>query len=217
MSSRPFDLDKLDYETHRRRQRRKMLIWSLAPVLLVGVVALWFILPSILTHEAIGSYKHGSYAASRRWLIPLTWTSPEPFVIAFNSGTVDTKLKHYERAEVELNRALAIAPNHKKKCMAAQNLVISLKAHADDLKSIPKQAQVYEVKAATVRGENEGCFRGSAAQGGGSSQSSSSQSQALSTKQQQQLQQKEQEGQERQKQYSRDDTFNPNDPKIKRW
>lgn len=213
----PFDLNKLDYEAIRRRNRRKLLLWSLAPVIIVFLVALWFILPMTLTHQAIGEYKHGNHSAARNWLTPLTWTSPDPFVIAFNSGTVDTKLGKYVVAESELSRALAIA-SKPRKCMAAQNLVASLQAHAKTLQAKPKEADAYNAKASKIIQENPACFKGSAAQGGGSSSSSSSsQSQSPTESQQQQLQQKEQEGRERQAQYARDETFNPDDPSIKRW
>lgn len=213
----PFDLNKMDYETIRQHNRRKLLLWSIAPVVIFFLAALWFILPTILTHQAIGEYKHSNYSAARNWLTPLTWASPDPFVVAFNSGTVDTRLGKYERAETELSRALAIA-SKPRKCMAAQNLVASLQAHAKTVSSKPKEAGAYNTKADKIIQENPICFKGSAAQGGGSSSSSSSsQSQSPTESQQQQLQQKEQEGRERQAQYARDETFNPDDPSIKRW
>lgn len=217
MSSQPFDLAKLDFKTIRRQERRKLLVRSAVPVVLVFIVALWFLLPTILTGRAIGNYKHEKNSAARRWLTPLTLTSPEPFVIAFNSGTVDTKQGKYDRAEKELTRAVAIAPEDKR-CMAAQNLVISLKAHAESIKSNTKEATVLETKATSVMNANQICFKGSAASGGASASSdSAAQSQAPTDAQQQQLQQKEQEGRDRKAQFARDETFNESDPKIKPW
>jgi predicted Zn-dependent protease len=217
MTKQPFSLDKINYEAIRRQKRKKLLIRSLVPVVIMFLIALWLILPSLLTHQAIGSYKQGSYQGARKWLTPLTLTSPEPFVIAFNSGTVDTRLAKYDRAEAELTRALAIAPIDKR-CMAAQNLVASLRAHATSLGEDDKEATVFLKKSLTIISANQICFKGSAASGGSSSQSdSSSDNQALTDTQKQQLQQKEQEGRERQAQYARDETFDPNDPKTKPW
>lgn len=217
-TSQPFDLTKLDYETRRKQKRKKLLLWSLPAVIIVFLLAFWFILPRILTHFAISAYKAENYGVARNWLTPLTWTSPEQFVIAFNSGTVDTQLGEYDRAEDELSRAVAIAPNEQKKCMAAQNLVTSLKAHAKSLKSKPKEARVYTTKADTVIKENPKCFKGSAASGGGSSQgSSSSQNESPTKSQQQQLEQKEEKGRDRKARFARDEKFDPNDPSIKPW
>lgn len=229
MPSRPFDLAKMDYETVRRQKRRKLLVWSIIPVIVLLAAALWFLLPSLLTHQAIGAYKRHNYPTARRWLTPLTWTSPEQFVIAFNSGTVDTQLGHYNGAEVELTRALALAPPARV-CMVAQNLVYSLEAHANSLKgTMPNDAIIYYTKALNTIRAHAPCFKGSAAQGriGGEKQkaqgqaASSSQSQqggqTPTAIQQQQLQQKEDQGQQRQQQSLLNKTFDPNDPYVKQW
>lgn len=220
-ASQPFDMSKLDYEAIRRYKRRKLLVRSLAPVLTVLLIALWFVLPTTLTHQAIIAYKGQGYSAARRWVIPLTWTSPEPFVIAYNSGTFDARIGNHERAEDELTRAVAAAPNQTKRCMAAQNLAASLQAHAESLRDTPKEADAYATKAATVKKENPTCFKGGGGGGGGGGSSSqsdtSSQSQAPTKSQQQQLQQKEQEGRDRKAKFARDEEYNPNDPSIKPW
>lgn len=217
MLRQPFDLSKLNFEAIRRQNRKKLLIRSIVPVVLVFIIAMWFILPRVLTHFAINEYKKGNFSKSRSWLTPLTWTSPEQFVIAFNSGTVDTKLKQYDRAEKELARAVAIAPEDKI-CMAAQNLVFSIKEHGSTFEKDSKEEAEYKTKANTVVEKHPDCFKGSAASGGGSSSSSSAaQSQAPTEAQQQQLQQKEQEGRERQAQFAREEEYDPNNPNLKPW
>jgi len=217
MHNKPFDLDKVDYKAALKQKRLMLLKWSAIPVAIVFLLALWFVLPTLLTHQAIGAYKTGAYQSSRSWLTPLTWSSPEPFVAAFDSGTVDTRLGNYDRAEKELTRALAIAPKDKV-CMAAQNLVASLKAHAGATGQSSKEKKQHQAKASIVIRAHPECFVGSAASGGGGGSSdSSSDSQAPSEAQQQQLQQKEQEGRERQEQYATEEEYDPNDPKIKPW
>lgn len=212
-----FDLSKIDYKAMRRAKRHKLVLWSAPVVFLVLLVALWFVLPIPLTAQAIKEYKQGNYQAARAWLVPLTITSPEPFVIVFNTGTIDTKLKKFDRAERELTRAVAIAPKPLK-CMAAQNLAASLKAH-EDSSGIEKLA-FFQTKVSKVVSENSKCFpvdKASASGGGGGSSSNTSTSPSVSDAQQQQLQQKEQEGRERQKQYARDEQYDPTKPQIKPW
>lgn len=216
MSSKPFDLGKMDYDTLRRQRRKRYLLRAGIPLVIALLAAIWFILPSTLNTKSIGAYDDGNFAKSRSWLSPLTISSPEQFVIAFNSGTVDTQLGNYERAEEELTRALAIAPDDKR-CMAAQNLVTSLQAHAAAKTDDEKLLAELDSKVTTVMGNNEDCFKGSAASGGGSSASSSSDSQSPDDSQQQQLEQKEEEGRERQAKFAREETFEAENPKIKPW
>lgn len=217
MHNKPFDLDKVDYKAALKQKRLKLLKWSAIPVTITFLIAVWFLLPTLLTHQAINAYKTGNFKSSRNWLTPLTWSSPEPFVAAFDSGTVDTRLGNYDLAEKELTRALAIAPRDKV-CMAAQNLVASLKGHAVAPKVSTKEKRQLQAKANIVIKANPACFVGSAASGGGGGSSdSSSDSQAPSDAQQKQLQQKEQEGRERQEQYATEEEYDPNDPKIKPW
>lgn len=217
MHNQPFNLDKIDYKAALKQKRRKLLKWSIAPVALVSLLAAWLIAPTPFTLRTIGAYKQGDYTTARAWVTPLTWTSPEPFVAAFNSGTADTRLGKYDRAEKELTRALAIAPREKV-CMAAQNLVSSLKAHAAATKAKVKETKEYQAKASIVIKAHQECFKGSAAQGGGGgSGESQSDSQAPSDAQQQQLKQKEQEGRDRKAQYATDEEYDPNNPKIKPW
>ena len=94
MHNQPFNLEKIDYKSSLKKKRRNLLKWTAAPVAIVFLLSFWFILPMILTHFSIADYKKGAYQPSRAWLVPLTWTSPEPFVAAFDSGKVDTRLGH---------------------------------------------------------------------------------------------------------------------------
>ena len=220
----PFDLAKMDYEANRLKKRRQLLRRSILPVAVVALVALWFLLPTTLTHQAINAYKHQHYKPARHWLTPLTWSSPDSFVAAFNSGTVDTQLGRYDQAQTELTRALALA-TPRRRCMAVQNLVYSLQAHAKSLPANNKDANTYQTKALNLAKTYSNCFGGASGGqqggGGGSSASSNAQdtdkSEAPSLAQQQQLQQLEQQGQERKQQDIYDQTFDPSSPNLKQW
>ena len=224
----PFDLAKMQLEPIRRHKRQQLLRRSLPVVLLMAVVALWFLLPTPLTSHAIANYKRQSYRTARRWLTPLTWTSPQPFVIAFNSGTVDTQLGNYTRAQTELTRALALAPADKR-CMVLQNLVISLTAHASNLnlQNRAQQATNYSTEATTLKTNNPKCFHVvkkptpppiKETQGGGGGGGAQGQSQqVLTSAQQQELQQKDQSGQQSQQQAYKQNTVNPNSPDNQPW
>lgn len=217
MRSKPFDLTLLDYDAQRRTKRRKLLIWSIPAVIVAFALGLWLVAPQLLTGRAISGYKHGNFGSARSWITPLTWTSPEPFVAAFNSGTIDSAQEKYDRAERELTRALAIAPPAKR-CMTAQNLVLTLTNHINKSKSDPKAVTTLTKQSNAIMQANSSCFKGgSSGGGGGSSSSSADDSQSPSDSQQQQLQQKEQAGSERQAQYAREETYNPDDPSIKPW
>ena len=230
MNRQPFEMGKLDYEAERRKKRKKLLLWSLPAVILAGLLALWLILPWPLTFQAIKEYDGKDYPNSRNWLTPLTWTSPEPFVAAFDSGTVDTQLRNYTRAEAELTRALELAPANKR-CMVLQNLVYALQHHADDLEADGNtgEAKEYDSQANTYMDDNKQCFMvlptkeeedaggGGGGGGGGGSGSEAESNQILSATQQRQLEQKNLQGQQSDIQELDLDAANPDSPSVRPW
>lgn len=217
-----FDVPTMENEATRRQRRRKLLLWSLPGVILMLLIALWFLLPTPLTYKAIKSYNHKGYQTARDWLTPLTWTSPQQFVIAFNSGTVDTQLGKYTRAQTELTRALTLAPADKR-CMVLQNLVYSLDAHAATLQQEVTSATTYDAQAAALRNQNPKCFHtlpggnDNGGGGGGGGGASAQSQQVLSQAQQQELQQKDQQGQASEQQDFNPNSVNPNSPNVKPW
>jgi len=225
-SRQAFDLSKVqEPETIRRHKRKKLLRWSLPCALLVGIVALWFLLPTPLTHQAIGSYKHQNYRSARHWITPLTWTSPERWITKFNSGTIDTQLGNYTVAQAELTKALELAPADKR-CMVVQNLVISLTLHSASIKatSTNQNTSVYDNEAASLKTNNPKCFKistpppkkkGGGGGGGGGAQQQSKQ--ILSPAQAEELQQKNQQGQQSQQQDFLQSAVDPNNPNVKPW
>lgn len=220
----PFDTGKVQYEANRRRRRKKLMLWSAPAVLLVLALSLWFGLPEPLTARAITNYRHQSYPIARNWLTPLTWTSPQPFIIAFNSGTVDTQLGRYDKAQAELTKALALAPANRR-CMVLQNLAISLDDHAAYLQrqpSLGEDASTYSNQADSIRGANPKCFPATTKKpngpgGGGGSGSDQAALQILTATQQQQLQQKNQQGDQFQQPDFQQNAYNENNPEIKPW
>jgi len=222
-----FDASKMQYETARHQKRRKLLLWSLPVVVLVFFVGLWFFLPTPLTYKAIGNYDRTHYRTARDWLTPLTWTSPQQFVIAFNSGTVDTMLGSYTRAQAELTHALALAPTNKR-CMVLQNLVYSLNAHANSLEQQANQegAADYTAQSMSIKSQNPKCFPvippkkippGGGGGGGGGGGSISQPEEVLSQAQADELEQKDEEGQQSEQQAFGQHTLNPNSPDVKPW
>lgn len=220
LNRQPFDMSKMKVdEAARRDMRHKLLRWSLPAAILMFIVALWFLLPTPLTHEAIGNYNRQDYKASRNWLTPLTWTSPQPFVISFNSGTVDTQLGQYDRAQKELTRALSLA-TPAQRCMVLQNLAISMTDHAARLQQISnyQEATGLEAQVTNIKNSNPKCFKqtpqGGGGGGGGGAQT---QSQVVSQAQQSQLQQKNLEGQQSNEPSFQQNTLNLNSPNVKPW
>lgn len=216
MSSRPFDLQKLDYESTRRHRRRELLLWSIGPSVLVLMVALWFIVPVVSSHVAVGAYKKGHYSSAHRWLVLLPISSPQPFVAHFDLGTADTALEQYDKSEAELTIALGLAKDTQR-CMVAKNLVFTLEQHAQSAGSAAKNTNIYATKVAKVKKAYPKCFKIGAQGGSSGGGSSASSTTSLSDAEQQQLQQKEEQGRERQAQFAREETFNASDPNVKRW
>jgi hypothetical protein len=220
-----FDLKKMNYEATRREKRHKLLLWSLPVVIIAGLLALWFLLPTPLTYKSIKNYKHKSYSTARHWLIPLTWTSPQHFVAAFDSGTEDAQLGNYDRAEGELNKALTLA-KPSQRCMVLQNIVITLTDHATSLKAQGEgvESTGYTTVATNIKTTNKKCFKltsptpkGGGGGGGGGGGSQSQNDQVLTPAQQEQLQQKDQQGQASEQQDFKQNTVSPNSPNIKPW
>lgn len=217
MSNLPFDLQKISDDHARHQKRWQMFLWSIPAVIFLLLLAIWLILPGILTGRALNAYNHGAYKIARQWIAPLTLTSPEPFVAAYNSGTFDSADGTYDRAEKELTRALALAPQDMK-CKTAQNLVFTLRAHSLSTPDATNNATAYLKQSANIISAHPTCFKAAASSGGASSQSSSSgNSQAPSDSQQQELQQKEQAGRDRKAKFARDEEYNATDPSVKLW
>lgn len=207
----------MDYEVNRKSARKRLLKKSRIPVIMVSLMAVLLALPMTLTHIAIQQYEKNQHEDAKSWIRPLSIFSPEPFVIAYNKGTIDTKLGNYEAAESALNRAVAIAPKDKK-CMAAQNLATSLDMHSKSIADSPGEATQYAAKRDEVVAAHPDCFKGaSASGGGGSSSGAAASSDSPSDAQQDQLEQKEQKGQERKEQLAQEETFDPTKPKIRPW
>jgi hypothetical protein len=216
----PFAFSQIEYDTERKKKRRKLLFWSLPAVFIVLLVALYFLLPTPLTSEAIQNYNHKNYPYSRIWLTPLTWASPQQFVIAFNSGTVDTQLGSYTLAQGELLRALQLA-TPAQRCMVLQNLVYSFDAHANLLfrQGQNQSATDLTSEVATIKQANPKCFlqpKGGGGGGGGGNKQNKP-ADLLTAAQEVQLQQKNQAGDQMEQQDFQQNSVNPNSPNIKPW
>jgi len=215
----PFQISQIQYDTNRRKKRRRLLFWSLPVVLIVLLVALYFLLPTPLTSEAIQNYNHNKIQTARNWITPLTWASPQQFVIAFNSGTIDTRLGAYALAQAELVRALQLA-TPAERCMVVQNLVYSLDAHANQLYHTGQNQSATDLtsEVATLKQANPKCFlsRGGGGGGGGGNKPKKP-ADLLTSAQEQQLQAKNEAGDQQEKQDFQQDNLNPNSPNIKPW
>lgn len=214
------ELSKKQQDEYRLHKRRKLLLYSIPGVVIVTLVSLWFMLPTPLTHQAIKNYNSNKYKTARNWLTPLTWTSPEQFVIAFNSGTVDTRLGNYKKAQSELERALKLAPADKR-CMVIQNLSYSLTARAESLKGKNEAAQ-YSAQAKKLKEQNPKCFLAVASEeeqekkndggGGGGSQTDNT-----GASQEQKLLEKNQEGQAMEQPNINQFIMDLNSPSTRPW
>lgn len=222
----PFDLARMQHMNKMQKMKRqKLLFWWIPCAILVGLIALWFLLPFPLTHQAIANYNRQNYHGARSWLLPVTWTSPQPFIAAFDSGTIDTQLGKYALAQSELIRAYTLAPANRR-CMVLQNLAYSLTAHAAYLtaQGSAQDATTYKNEAASLKVTYKDCFKpnrngpGQGDQGGGGGGGAANDiQQVLTPAQQAQLQQKNQQGRQKQQQDFKQDTVNSDNPNVKPW
>lgn len=227
-SSGKIELQLKDYRAVRRIKRKELLVKSLPITAFFVVLGIWLTLPVPLTQLAINDYNNLDYERSRSWLTPILWSSPQPFVAAFDSGTADARLGKFDRAEKELSKALTLARNEFQRCMVLHNLVFTYNSYGAALVTQGKNADSITMtqNANDILNKHKNCFPevsrnteqddgGGGGGGGGGSQSQAEQ--ILSASQQQQLQQKNERGQRQQQEEYLQDILNPNSPKIKPW
>lgn len=131
--TRPFDLDRLNFDKHRLAKRRKLLLVSLIPCLVIGVVALKLISLSALATIAHSSYQSGDYDRTANTLSPLrTGNWFEPYLVHFDQANARYKQGDYQQAEESYRRALETVPEERE-CDVRINLALSIIGQADAL------------------------------------------------------------------------------------
>jgi tetratricopeptide (TPR) repeat protein len=155
--NRPFDLAKLDTERIRKQLRRKLLLTSLAPVLVVLLVSFKFLSLSLLSSWGLHAYNKSDYASASNDFKPLLLLNNfEKYKAYFNLGTSLYREGKYPEAQHQLEEALKyVPPEHE--CDVRLNLGMAIEVQADakaDQKKYDEAIVLYDEAKSVLTANN---------------------------------------------------------------
>lgn len=129
--NQPFDLAKMDFERQRRNRRRKLLLRSLAPVVILLLVGLKLVSLGLFTHLGQTEYQASRFDSAANYFHFLSFVNViERYKAPFNLGTSLYKQGRYADAQKQLETALqTVTPDHE--CDVRLNLGLTIEAQAD--------------------------------------------------------------------------------------
>lgn len=131
------DLDPaiVDQETLRKKRRKKMLLVSLGPNIILAVAGAFFLRPvcSDILYRMNFDSRNGAAVtiAKTQQFANLI----EPYIAYYNAGTALIQQGEASDAEKELRQSLASNPPQDKVCQVRVNLSYSIEIQADDARS----------------------------------------------------------------------------------
>ncbi len=131
------DLDPaiVDQETLRKKRRKKLLLISLGPEIILVVAGIFFIRPvvaDILYRMNFDSQSGGAVAIAKMQQFA---NLLEPYIAYYNAGTANIQQNNPKEAEKELRQSLANNPPQHKICHVRVNLSYSIEIQADEARS----------------------------------------------------------------------------------
>lgn len=158
----PFDLSLLDRDANRKHRRKKYFTYFIGPMILTVLVALYAILPWIASNNVTGAYKNKKFETDNVIHTLSGLTSIEKSAFYYNSGTMMSARKDYERAISDFEKALGYLDDttHPLFCKITINLVLSYEKWADELVYQQKQPIAIEryIKALSYINDRLNCF-----------------------------------------------------------
>lgn len=155
-------LDDMD----RLRRRRKLLLWSVVPVLLMGLIAVKLFSVGALGRNAAEGFERGDAAAVASAASGLALANIfEPHKALFAAGDALVLEQDYAGARTRFEEALAAAPLTDD-CKIRVNLVLSIEALGDsalDAGDGDRSALLYGEGVAVVKDAPPECFPGAPA------------------------------------------------------
>lgn len=152
-----YDLSLMDVDGRRLKRRKKWLLFSLLPIIMVCCVALKLAAPGISTHFLKSAYNSGDYSTAKFWVqISLFANILEPYIAHFNDGTISYMQGEYAAAEGKLDLALRQNPPENRRCEVRVNLSLSIEAQADqqvESKSYDDAIVTYDRAKAVLYGD----------------------------------------------------------------
>jgi hypothetical protein len=154
------DLDPaiVDQETLRKKRRKKLLLISLGPNIILVIAGLFFLRPAgtdVLYHMNFSGRNAGAVTVAR---IQQFANLIEPYIAYYDAGTALIQQGEGKEAEKELRQSLANDPPQDKVCKVRVNLSYSIEMQADDAREHSRFSEALALlsKAEGVLYEN-GC------------------------------------------------------------
>ncbi len=129
MNNQAFDLSKMDYRSARLRLRKRLLLLSIVPLVILSLIGAWLCTVYMLNTMARSANAHQQFSAANSYMNAIRLPAPEAFVITYNRATVKSQNGQFEAAETDYVKALASAPSDKE-CMVRVNYELSTEASA---------------------------------------------------------------------------------------
>ncbi|MBR6166317.1 hypothetical protein IKQ65_01645 [Candidatus Saccharibacteria bacterium] len=131
------DLDPaiVDQETLRKKRRKKLLLISLGPEIVLVIAGIFFLRPvcaDILYRMNFDSQSGGAIAIAKMQQFA---NLLEPYIAYYNAGTASIQQNNAKEAEKELRQSLANNPPQHKVCHVRVNLSYSIEMQADDARA----------------------------------------------------------------------------------
>lgn len=129
MNNQAFDLSKMDYRAARLHLRKRLLVLSIVPLVILALIGAWLCAVYMLNAMARNANAHQQFSSANSYMNAIKLPAPEAFVIIYNRATIKSQNGQFEAAEADYVKALAIAPSDKE-CMVRVNYELSTEASA---------------------------------------------------------------------------------------
>ena len=129
-----FDLNKLDQDKIRKKKRKKLLLISIAPCVILLVLGIFFLRPAITTTLYNMNYSGKNYAGAASVAETQNFLNIiEPYIADYQIGTAFIQDGKFEDAQSKLVSSLEQGPDKDNVCKVRTNLAYSIEKQADKL------------------------------------------------------------------------------------
>lgn len=131
-----FDLNKLDQDKIRKQKRKKLLLISIAPCIILLVLGIFFLRPAITMTLYNMNYSGKNYKGAESVADTQNFLNIiEPYIADYQIGTAMIQDGDYTGAEQKLISSLEQDPDKENVCKVRTNLAYSIEKQADKLSS----------------------------------------------------------------------------------
>lgn len=131
-----FDLNKLDQDKIRKQKRKKLLLISIAPCIILLVLGAFFLRPAITMMLYNMNYSGKNYKGAESVADTQNFLNIiEPYIADYQIGTAMIQDGDYTGAEQKLISSLEQDPDEENVCKVRTNLAYSIEKQADKLSS----------------------------------------------------------------------------------